>query len=136
MPPRQPWPQPNLVLTIIQKGSLGLSLLPTTVICNGVRLPAALGDNPYVIPPGPLTLEAWGTWTFGRVGHVTWQQVLQPGEQLHLYWAVPSWAWIRKGRIGLQPMPSEGFGCLVAVLVGLAVGMLALILASILLLGH
>ena len=130
MPPYQP-PPPTCdaaIKFIVQGSALTSNFVPPTLTIDGYSAPSAnMGGSTVIpVPSGPHRLEASSQW-LRRYGQATMDVLVPPQSQLEVFYA-PPYHQFTDGALGLSPQARKGRGCLVGILVGLAVLVLLVIL--------
>lgn len=127
-PPQQPARQPaqGTIRLTIQGNELTSGLTPTVVV-SGHRVNSRFGSMDVPVWAGPNRVEVHTTW-MRRYGEASLDLVVQPGEVVPVFYAVP-WHQFTRGAIGHEKQVRPGQGAMVAVFTVIALGCAALVMA-------
>ena len=125
-PPQQP-AQGTIRLTI-QGNVLTVGMLTPTVTVSGHRVNSRFGTMDIPVWAGPNRVDVHATW-MKEYGQASLDVVVQPGEVVPVYYAVP-WHQFSRGSIGHEKQRRKGLGAFAVILGAVVVVPLLLILLA------
>jgi len=128
--PQQPPLQPaqGTIRLTIQGNVLTVGMLTPTVSVSGHRVNSRFGTMDIPVWAGPNRVDVHATW-MKEYGQASLDVVVQPGEVVPVYYAVP-WHQFSRGSIGHEKQSRKGLGAFAVILGAVVVVPLLLILLA------
>lgn len=130
-PPQQPQqpPQPTGYLQLTLQGSvMTTNMITPTVRLNGYPVQVTYGEQVIPLVPGPWHIDVHTQW-LRQYGQASMDFQVATGQTTPVFYAAP-FHQFTTGNIGHHKQPRKGVGCLIAILVFLAIVVALLVLAA------